>query len=100
MKRGWVCPQPVEWGSSYGQNTYNWFRSLYLRKCIRMKGRQWVRVLEYVSRLTNQELLLQVATYGKEFSVVRGETIDFVVDSDGDYESDYFQWPPVITVGA
>ncbi len=32
-------------------------------------------------------------------AVERGETIDFVVDSDGDYEADDFQWSPVVAVG-
>ena len=30
--------------------------------------------------------------------VERGEIIDFVVDSDGDYEADDFQWSPVIAM--
>ncbi len=31
--------------------------------------------------------------------VAAGETIDFVVDSDGDYEADDFQWAPVVKIG-
>ena len=41
-----------------------------------------------------------VTTDLKAIAVTRGETIDFVVDADGDYESDDFQWSPVLTVGA
>ncbi|MEP6540217.1 MAG: DUF1553 domain-containing protein, partial [Bryobacteraceae bacterium] len=40
-----------------------------------------------------------VATDLKKILVERGEVIDFVVDSDGDYEADDFQWSPVISVG-
>ncbi len=40
-----------------------------------------------------------VTTDLKGIAVQRGEIIDFVVDSDGDYEADDFQWSPVITVG-
>ena len=32
--------------------------------------------------------------------VAEGETIDFVVDSVGDYEADNFQWAPVVKIGA
>jgi hypothetical protein len=31
--------------------------------------------------------------------VAAGETIDFVVDSVGDYEADDFQWAPVVKIG-
>ena len=40
-----------------------------------------------------------VATTLKGITVERGETIDFIVDSAGDYEADDFQWSPVVTVG-
>ncbi|MBL8236342.1 MAG: PSD1 domain-containing protein [Bryobacterales bacterium] len=39
-----------------------------------------------------------VSTSLKSISVQRGESIDFVVDSSGDYEADNFQWSPVITL--
>jgi len=35
----------------------------------------------------------------KEVVVEAGETIDFVVDADGDYEADDFEWAPVLTMG-
>lgn len=41
-----------------------------------------------------------VATDLKSITVEPGETIDFLVDSDGDYEADDFQWSPVITLGS
>jgi hypothetical protein len=40
-----------------------------------------------------------VSTELKTIAVERGEIIDFVVDADGDYEADNFQWSPVITIG-
>ena len=39
-----------------------------------------------------------VTTTLKGITVERGETIDFIVDSAGDYEADDFQWSPVVTV--
>ena len=39
---------------------------------------------------------MQAATDIARLEVERGETIDFVVDSRGDYESDRFTWAPVI----
>ena len=39
---------------------------------------------------------MQVATDIERLTVEPGETIDFVVDSRGDYESDDFTWAPVI----
>jgi hypothetical protein len=39
-----------------------------------------------------------VAAELKGIAVERGEIIDFVVDSDGDYEADDFQWSPVISI--
>jgi hypothetical protein len=33
-------------------------------------------------------------------AVEAGEILDFVVDADGDYEADDFQWSPVLTQGA
>ncbi len=41
-----------------------------------------------------------VVTDLKNVAVQRGEIIDFVVDSAGDYEADDFQWSPVLTLGA
>ena len=40
---------------------------------------------------------MQVATNIERLEVERGDTIDFVVDSRGDYESDDFTWAPVVT---
>ena len=40
-----------------------------------------------------------VQTDLKSIAVERGEIIDFVVDSDNDYEADDFQWSPVIAIG-
>ena len=39
---------------------------------------------------------MQAATDIERLEVRRGETIDFVADSRGDYESDNFTWAPVI----
>lgn len=39
------------------------------------------------------------ATELKGLRVTRGEVIDFVVDADGDYEADNFQWSPILTAG-
>ena len=39
-----------------------------------------------------------VATELKGIKIEQGEIIDFVVDSDGDYEADDFQWAPIIAV--
>ncbi len=39
---------------------------------------------------------MQAATDIERIEVARGETLDFVVDSRGDYESDNFSWAPVI----
>lgn len=39
---------------------------------------------------------MQAATDIERLEVERGETLDFVVDSRGDYESDAFRWAPVI----
>ncbi len=38
-----------------------------------------------------------VATELKSVAVTRGEILDFLVDSDGDYEADDFQWSPTLT---
>ncbi len=35
----------------------------------------------------------------KGLRVTAGEILDFVVDSDGDYEADDFQWAPVLHIG-
>ena len=35
----------------------------------------------------------------KGLRVTAGEILDFVVDSDGDYEADDFQWAPVLRIG-
>ena len=40
-----------------------------------------------------------VSTDLKGITVERGEMIDFVVDSIGDYEADDFKWSPVIAIG-
>jgi hypothetical protein len=40
-----------------------------------------------------------VDTELKAIDVEQGETIDFVVDSVGDYEADDFQWSPVLSIG-
>ena len=40
-----------------------------------------------------------VSTELKGIAVERGEIVDFIVDADGDYEADEFQWSPVIAVG-
>jgi hypothetical protein len=40
-----------------------------------------------------------VATELSAITVERGETLDFVVDSVGDYEADDFQWSPVVKSG-
>jgi len=40
-----------------------------------------------------------VSTDLKSIKVERGEIIDFVVDADGDYEADDFQWSPIIAIG-
>ncbi len=39
---------------------------------------------------------IQAATDFERLKVERGETIDFVVDSRGDYESDNFTWAPIV----
>ncbi len=42
---------------------------------------------------------MEVATGLKGVAVRKGDTVDFVVDSRGDYEQDHFDWAPVITAG-
>jgi hypothetical protein len=40
-----------------------------------------------------------VSTDLKSIRIAPGEIIDFVVDSDGDYEADNFQWSPILIMG-